>query len=36
MTAQAIRSKLEKSGVEFIAENDGGRGVRLAKRKGKR
>jgi transcriptional regulator with XRE-family HTH domain len=34
-TAQAIRSALEKAGVEFIAENGGGPGVRLqeAKRK---
>jgi hypothetical protein len=35
-TAQAIRSTLEKAGVEFIVENGGGLGVRLAKRKGKR
>jgi predicted transcriptional regulator len=35
-TAQAIRSALEKAGVEFIAENGGGPGVRLKKRKPKR
>lgn len=35
-TAQAIRAALEKAGVEFIAENGGGPGVRLKKRKGKR
>lgn len=28
----AIRSALESAGVEFIAENGGGPGVRLAKR----
>jgi DNA-binding XRE family transcriptional regulator len=32
----AIRAALEKAGVEFIAENGGGAGVRLAKKKGKR
>ncbi|TAL01849.1 MAG: XRE family transcriptional regulator [Rhodospirillaceae bacterium] len=32
----AVRAALEKAGVEFIAENGGGAGVRLAKRsKGK-
>ena len=30
------RAVLEKAGVEFIAENGGGPGVRLAKRKTKR
>jgi predicted transcriptional regulator len=35
-TAEAIRKALEKAGVEFIAENGGGPGVRLAKKKGKR
>ncbi len=35
-TVDAIRTALEKAGVEFIAENGGGPGVRLAKRKGKR
>src|SRR5690348_12112039 len=29
----ALRTALEKAGVEFIAENGGGPGVRLAKRK---
>jgi hypothetical protein len=29
----AIRTALEKSGVEFIAENAGGPGMRLRKRK---
>jgi transcriptional regulator with XRE-family HTH domain len=32
---QAVQKALEKAGVEFIAENGGGAGVRLAKR-GKR
>lgn len=31
----AIQKALEKAGVEFIAENGGGPGVRLAKRTGK-
>jgi transcriptional regulator with XRE-family HTH domain len=31
-TAVAIRSALEAAGVEFIAENGGGPGVRLAKK----
>jgi len=31
-TRQRIRGALEKAGVEFIAENGGGPGVRLAKR----
>lgn len=35
-TIDALRAALEKAGVEFIAENGGGPGVRLAKRKGKR
>lgn len=30
-TAQAIRTALEAAGVEFIAENGGGAGVRLSK-----
>lgn len=30
-TVEAIRSALEKAGIEFIAENGGGAGVRLAK-----
>ncbi len=34
-TLEAVRSALEKAGVEFIAENGGGPGVRLAKRKRK-
>jgi len=33
-TLAAIRSALEAAGVEFIAENGGGAGVRLAKREG--
>ncbi len=35
-TVAYIRAALEKAGVEFIAENGGGPGVRLAKRKAKR
>jgi transcriptional regulator with XRE-family HTH domain len=35
-TVGAIRDALETAGVEFISENGGGPGVRLAKRKGKR
>jgi predicted transcriptional regulator len=31
-TAHNIRSALEKAGIEFIAENGGGPGVRLRKR----
>jgi hypothetical protein len=31
-TVDAIRSALESAGVEFIAENGGGPGVRLRKR----
>lgn len=30
-TLEAIRSALEAAGVQFIAENGGGAGVRLAK-----
>ncbi len=30
-TIEAIRAALEAAGVEFIAENGGGAGVRLAK-----
>jgi transcriptional regulator with XRE-family HTH domain len=32
----AVRRALEKAGVEFIAENGGGAGVRMKKRSGKR
>jgi transcriptional regulator with XRE-family HTH domain len=32
-TVDAIRAALEKGGVEFIPENGGGAGVRLAKKK---
>lgn len=32
-TTKAIRSALEAAGVEFIAENGGGPGVRLRKRR---
>jgi hypothetical protein len=35
-SVEAIRDALEAAGVEFIDENGGGPGVRLAKRKGKR
>jgi transcriptional regulator with XRE-family HTH domain len=35
-TLAAIRSALEAAGVEFIAENGGGPGVRLKKRRTKR
>jgi len=34
-TVDSLRATLEKAGVEFIAENGGGPGVRLAKRKRK-
>jgi len=34
-TLGALRAALEKAGVEFIAENGGGPGVRLAKRAGR-
>lgn len=33
-TLTAIRTALETAGVEFIAENGGGAGVRLRKKKG--
>ena len=32
----AVRKAMEKAGVEFIAENGGGAGVRMKKRAGKR
>jgi transcriptional regulator with XRE-family HTH domain len=35
-TIADIRSAFENAGIEFIAENGGGPGVRLAKRKGKK
>jgi predicted transcriptional regulator len=35
-TVETLKHTLEKAGVEFIAANGGGPGVRLAKRKGKR
>jgi transcriptional regulator with XRE-family HTH domain len=35
-TVEAIRSALEKAGVEFLAEDDGGPGVRLKKSRSKR
>jgi predicted transcriptional regulator len=35
-TAKALVSAMEKAGVEFIAENGGGAGVRLAKRSRKK
>jgi transcriptional regulator with XRE-family HTH domain len=35
-TIDKIQAALEKAGVEFIAENGGGPGVRLRKAKGKR
>jgi transcriptional regulator with XRE-family HTH domain len=35
-TLTEIRRALEKAGVEFIAENGGGAGVRLAKRERKK
>jgi transcriptional regulator with XRE-family HTH domain len=35
-TLAKLRTACEKAGVEFIAENGGGPGVRLAKRKGKK
>lgn len=34
-TGEKLRKALEKAGVEFIAENGGGAGVRLRKRTGK-
>lgn len=35
-TIEAIRLALEKAGVEFIAENGAGPGVRLKRRSGRR
>jgi ribosome-binding protein aMBF1 (putative translation factor) len=35
-TLAKLRMAIERAGVEFIEENGGGPGVRLAKRKGKR
>jgi hypothetical protein len=35
-TLTELRRALEKAGVEFIAENGGGAGVRMRKRSGKR
>jgi transcriptional regulator with XRE-family HTH domain len=35
-TIQRLETVMESAGVEFIPENGGGPGVRLAKRKGKR
>jgi ribosome-binding protein aMBF1 (putative translation factor) len=35
-TVAAVKETFEKAGVEFIPENGGGAGVRLAKRKAKR
>jgi len=35
-TGEALIAALEKAGVEFIAENGGGAGVRLRKRSSKR
>ena len=35
-TGTALIAALEKAGVEFIAENGGGAGVRLKRRAGKR
>jgi len=35
-TIEKVQLALEKAGVEFIAENGGGPGVRLAKRRSKR
>lgn len=35
-TIGAIAKALEKAGVDFIAENGGGAGVRMKKRSGKR
>jgi transcriptional regulator with XRE-family HTH domain len=35
-TIESLRAALEKAGIEFIPENGGGPGVRLAKRKRKR
>jgi hypothetical protein len=35
-TLTELRRALEKAGIEFIAENGGGAGVRLRKRAGRR
>jgi hypothetical protein len=35
-TIEKLRAAIEAAGVEFIAENGGGPGVWLAKRKGKK
>jgi hypothetical protein len=35
-TLTELRKVLEKAGVEFIAENGGGAGVRMKKRAGKK
>lgn len=35
-TVEKVRAAFEKAGIEFIAENGGGAGVRLAKPKAKR
>ena len=35
-TLMKLQAAIERGGVEFIAENGGGPGVRLAKRRGKR
>jgi transcriptional regulator with XRE-family HTH domain len=35
-TSERLQAALEKAGVEFIAENGGGAGVRLKKRASKR
>jgi transcriptional regulator with XRE-family HTH domain len=35
-TGEALVAALEKAGVEFVAENGGGAGVRMKKRSGKR
>jgi transcriptional regulator with XRE-family HTH domain len=32
LTVTAVRTALERAGIEFIAENGGGPGVRLARR----
>jgi transcriptional regulator with XRE-family HTH domain len=35
-TIEKVRAAFEKAGIEFIAENGGGPGVRMRKSKGKR
>jgi transcriptional regulator with XRE-family HTH domain len=35
-TSEKLQAALERAGIEFIAENGGGAGVRLKKRSGKR